>query len=128
MTPGERRALPAEDRDGDDAVAPRAELTEACHGQESAAGRPGCGAGRETERAGPQQPERARRLLELERLVEHEPHVGEAVDHRAERARRVAGVDVIEGQPVGLHPLDRALGPVDEAPGGSPGGSPAARR
>ena len=46
---------------------------------------------------------------------EHEPHVGEAVDHRAEGARRVAGVDVVERQALVLHPLDRGVGVVDEA-------------
>ena len=72
--------------------------------------------------------ERARRLLQLERLVEHEPHVREAVDHRARARSPRSGRRRRQREPLRLHPLDRCAGHGRRTRGGSPGGCPAARR
>ena len=61
------------------------------------------------------------RLLELERLAEHEPHVGRSIDHRAEGAGRVAGIDALVDQALLLPAADRRRVALHEvAPVGPP--------
>ncbi len=81
---------------------------------------------RAADRLEPEARERLDDLGLVEVLLEHEPHVGEAVDHPRQRRRRVPGIDRGRHDALALHAGDEPHGPLGDAAPHVPAQSPEA--